>query len=174
MADTTQEFRGKVGGMSEDEMETFLDRGVCARVACIDLEGNPYVTVVWHEWRDGAFWFVGRQRAAWCEYMKSDARVSIVVDVPDTLEKVFCSATAEVVEEPNVGGDWVGVAERMAVRYLRPDGPTYLTPTLKQPRWLIKATPVDLQTWQGVGWARRYWVNETGGPSYDEAHGFEQ
>ena len=174
MADTTQEFRGKVGGMSEDEMETFLDRGVCARVACIDLEGNPYVTVVWHEWRDGAFWFAGRQRAAWCEYMKSDARVSIVVDVPDTLEKVFCSATAEVVEEPNVGGDWVGVAERMAVRYLGPDGPTYLTPTLKQPRWLIKATPVDLQTWQGVGWARRYWVNETGGPSYDEAHGFEQ
>ena len=94
MADTTQEFRGKVGAMSEDEMETFLGRGVCARVACLDLEGNPYVTVVWHEWRDGAFWFVGRQRAAWCEFMKKDARVSIVVDVPDTLEKVFCGARA--------------------------------------------------------------------------------
>jgi len=174
VSDTSQEYRGKVGGMSEAEMQVFLEKGVCARVACLDTDGNPYVTVVWHEWRDGAFWFVGRKHAGWCEFMANDDRVSIVVDVPDTLEKVWCKATAEVIEEPNVGGEWVSIAERMSVRYLGPDGPTYLTASLQQPRWLIKATPTELQTWQGVGWARRYWVKDTGGPGYDEAHGFDK
>lgn len=174
MSESTQEFRGKIGGMSEEEMTTFLERGVCARVACLDLEGNPYVTVVWHEWRDGAFWFVGRQRASWCEYLAKDGRMSLVIDVPNTLEKVWCTGVAEVVEEPNVGGAWVSIAERMSVRYLGPDGPSYLTPTMNQPRWLFKATPTELQTWQGAAWARRYWVDGSDGPSYDEAHGFEK
>ena len=55
----------------------------------------------------------------------------------------------------------------MSVRYLGPNGPTYLEPTLDQPRWLFKITPTWIQTWQGVGWARV----EGGGTSYEEAHG---
>ena len=38
-------------------------------------------------------------------------------------------------------------------------------------RWLFKITPAWLQTWQGVGWARRYWVEDAAGPSFEEAHG---
>ena len=104
------------------------------------------------------------------EHLKRDPRVSFTIDVPDTLEKVIGQGNAELVEEPNVGGQWVEVATRMSVRYLGPNGPTYLEPTLDQPRWLFKITPTWTQTWQGVGWARRYWV-EGGGTSYEEAHG---
>ena len=77
---------------------------------------------------------------------------------------------AELVERPNVGGEWVPIATRMSYRYLGENGPTYLESTMKQPRWLFRIKPESFETWQGVGWARRYWVEETGGPSYEEAH----
>jgi hypothetical protein len=92
------------------------------------------------------------------------------VDDPTTLEKVIGRGVAELVEQPNVGGKWVEVATRMSVRYLGPDGPKYLTPTLHQPRWLFRFSPQGVQTWQGVGWARRYWVEDSGGPTYEDAH----
>jgi hypothetical protein len=58
----------------------------------------------------------------------------------------------------------------MSYRYLGENGPTYLTSTMKQPRWLFKIKPDSFETWQGVGWARRYWVEGTGGDTYEEAH----
>ena len=42
--------------------------------------------------------------------------------------------------------------------------------TSLQKRWLFRFQPTNVRTWQGVGWARRYWVDEGGGPTYDEAH----
>ena len=171
MSDTSEEWRGRVGGMSEDEMEAFLAGGTVMRLACLDDGGDPYCVPCWQEWRDGCFWVVPRQRSKWARYLQRDGRCAFTVDVPETLEKVIGKGVAEVVEEPNLGGQWVEVANRMAVRYLGPNGPSYLVPTLNQPRWLLKITPTRIQTWQGVGWARSYWVQETGGPTYEEAHG---
>ena len=65
MSETSQEWRGKVGGMSEEERDAFLERGVVMRLACLDADGYPYVVPCWHEWRDGAFWVVPRQRSVW-------------------------------------------------------------------------------------------------------------
>ena len=171
MSETKEEWRGKVGGMDDDEVEAFLGRGIVMRLACLDDKGEPYCFPCWHEWRDGYFWVVPRQRSKWGRYLKADGRCAFTIDVPDTLEKVMGKGVAELVEEPNVGGQWVEVANRMAVRYLGPNGPSYLVPTLNQPRWLFKIKPTGLKTWQGVGWARSYWVEGTGGPSYEEAHG---
>jgi len=92
------------------------------------------------------------------------------VDDDQTMEKIICEGVAELVEENVVEGKWVGIAEKMAVRYLGPDGPTYLVPTLNQPRWLFRLRPTKLRSWQGVGWAKSYWVNSTGGPSWEAAH----
>ena len=171
MSDTSEEWRGRVGGMNEEEMEAFLAGGTVMRLACLDDGGDPYCVPCWQEWRDGCFWVVPRQRSKWARYLQRDGRCAFTVDVPETLEKVIGKGVAEVVEEPNLGGQWVEVANRMAVRYLGPNGPSYLVPTLNQPRWLLKITPTRIQTWQGVGWGRSYWVEETGGPTYEEAHG---
>ena len=43
MSETSQEWRGKVGGMSDEERDAFLERGVVMRLACLDAEGRPYV-----------------------------------------------------------------------------------------------------------------------------------
>lgn len=171
MSETREEWRGKVGAMDAAEVEAFLARGIVMRLACLDEEGAPYVVPCWHEWRDGCFWVIPRQRSRWARYLQRDGRCAFTIDVPDTLEKVIGKGVAEVVEEPNVGGAWVEIANRMAVRYLGPHGPEYLVPTLQQPRWLFRIRPTRMQTWQGVGWARSYWVEDTGGPSYEQAHG---
>jgi len=163
-------WRGKVGGMSDEERERFLAKGKTMRLACLNPDGTPYITVCWHDWHDGYFWLVPRKRSHWAELLKADGRLSFVVDDDKTMEKVTGTGVAEVVEEPNIGGAWVGVANRMSVRYLGENGPTYLIPTLNQPRWLFRFKPAKVKTWQGVGWARRYWVEDTGGPTYEEAH----
>jgi hypothetical protein len=171
MSETTDEtWRGQLGPKTKEQQEEFLARGLAMRLACIRPSGHPHVTVVWHEWRDDAFWLVVRERAAWVEYLKNDPRCSFIIDVPETLEKVWGDGIAEIVEEPNVGGAWVPVCERMAIRYLGADGMSYMVPTLRQPRWLIRIDPVKMQSWQGVGWHPRYWVEGTGGPSWQEAH----
>ena len=166
----TESWRGKVRGMTEDEMEAFLARNEMMHIACLRPDGWPYVTVCWHEWRDGLFWVIPRKRSRWAEYLKADPRVSFVIDNPATLEKVFGEGEAELVEEPCLGGKWVEIATRMSVRYLGEHGPDYLEPTLTQPRWLFRIKPKGIKTWQGVGWARRYWIEDTGGPTYEEVH----
>jgi hypothetical protein len=171
MTETKEEWRGKVGGMSADEMEAFLAQGIVMRLACLDPDGAPYVVPCWYEWDGSAFWVIPRQRSVWAEYLKNDPRCAFTIDVLETVEKVMGKGTAELVEEPNVGGKWVEIGNRMAVRYLGPNGPNYLVPTLQQPRWLFRITPSELKTWQGVGWARRYWVEDSGGPTYEQAHG---
>lgn len=163
-------WRGKLGRMSDEEREAFLAEGRVMRIACLKADGSPSITVCWHDWHDGYFWLVPRQRAKWAELLRDDGRLSFVIDDEKTMQKVIGDGVAKLVEEPNVGGAWVPVATRMAVRYLGPDGPSYLAPTLNQPRWLFRFRPTDVKTWQGVGWAKRYWVQGTGGPTYEEAH----
>lgn len=72
------------------------------------------------------------------------------------MRKVIVKGEAEVVEEPNVGGRWVEVAERMSIRYLGKHGPDYLQPPINEPRWLLFVRPVHTTTWQGVDWAPKY------------------
>ena len=159
----------RYGGMTPEEIDTFLGKGINVYLACLQPDGSPYAVVSWHEWREGCLWLVPRERSRWAEYLKNDPRVSFVVE--EANRKVWGEGLAEVVEEPNVGGRWVDVATRMAVRYLGENGPTYLVPTLDQPRWLFRIKPGQIQTWHGVAWARRYWVEERAGPGYEEAFG---
>lgn len=169
MSETSQTWRGKVRGMTPEEMEDFLQQGLTMQLACLKQNGDPYITICWHEWRDGYFWVIPRQRSRWAGYLKADPRVAFTIERAP-IDKILAEGKAECVEEPNVGGQWVEIATRMTYRYLGENGPQYLVPTLQQPRWLFRIKPDKIQTWQGVGWARRYWVEGTGGPSYEEAH----
>jgi hypothetical protein len=157
--------------MTETQRDEFLSLGINMYLACLEPGGRPYVAVCWHEWHDGCFWVVPRQRSLWAEYLARSPAVSFVIENPQSLGKVIGEGEAELVERPNVAGKWVRIAERMSLRYLGENGPRYLRPTLNQPRWLFRIRPTKMRTWQGIGWARHYWVEGTGGPSYEEAHG---
>lgn len=155
----SEAWRGKIGVMSDDERDAFLAGDTLARLAVLDDEGWPYVQPVWYQWdpADGVFWVIARKKSAWAGYMRRNPRVALTIDgATSPYPKVTVQGTAEVVEEPNVGGRWVEIAKQMAVRYLGEHGPDYLVPTLDKPRWLFKVTPRTLVTWQGVDWHPRY------------------
>ena len=142
--------------MSQPELEEFLAGGVICRLSCMDEDGWPYVVPVWFEYSDGGFYVIPRERSAWARHLQRDGRVSLCIDERDPLRKVQVKGQAQVVEEPNVGGRWVQIANRMSYRYLGEHGPDYLVPTLNEPRWLLFIRPLKLTTWQGVDWAPRY------------------
>ena len=158
MADARQgeEWRGKIGRMTAEDMAEFLSGNQLCRFSCLDDEGWPYTVPVWFEYSDGGFYIIPRERSIWAGYAQRDPRVALCIDEPDTLRKVLVKGEAEIVEEPNVGGRWVEIARRMSYRYLGEHGPDYLVPTLNEPRWLIFVRPLQLTTWQGVDWAQRY------------------
>ena len=151
-----QSWRGKVGRLAGDEVASFLEGPQLLRLACLDLEGWPYAVPCWYEWDGESFWVVPRERSAWGRYLANEPRCAFTIDEDDAQRKVTAQARAHLVEEPNVGGDWVPIATRMSVRYLGENGPKYLEPTLDKPRWLFRLEPVTLKTWQGQDWAAKY------------------
>jgi hypothetical protein len=159
---TDETWRGKVGKLDEAETEAFLAGGLVARLACLDADGWPYVVPTWYQFADGGFWIIPRQRSAWAAHLERDGRVSLAIDEPVApYRKVLVKGNAELVERPNVGGRWVGIANEMSYRYLGEHGPDYLVPTLNEPRWLFFVRPVTMTTWQGVDWAQKYKTAET-------------
>jgi general stress protein 26 len=157
-----ESWRGKVGGMGDQEVIDFLAGNTVCRMGCLDGDGWPYVVPIWYEYNDDGFYLVPRERSIWAKYIQKDPRVSLCIDVADGLRKVMVKGTGEIVEEANVGGKWVDIATRMSVRYLGVNGPDYLAPTLPEPRWLIFVKPEKMVTWQGVDWAKRYKTTDWG------------
>lgn len=154
-----QTWRGKIGKLDDADLDDLFSGGIVARIATLDADGWPYVVPAWFEWdvNERAFWFIARERSVWARHMVADSRVALSIDDEAApYRKVQVQGTAEIVEEPNVGGAWVPIANRMATRYLGEHGPDYLEPTLDKPRWLIRVRPVKMQTWQGVEWAKKY------------------
>jgi hypothetical protein len=117
----------------------------------------------WYQWADGGFYIIPRARSKWANFMANDGRVSLSIDSnsPPYI-KIQTQGTAELLEEPNVGGRWVEIATEMSIRYLGENGPKYLVPTLSEPRWLFFVRPTSLSSWQGTDWAKRYKHSEWG------------
>jgi nitroimidazol reductase NimA-like FMN-containing flavoprotein (pyridoxamine 5'-phosphate oxidase superfamily) len=144
--------------LSGAELEAFLAGPWNAKVGCLTDTGAPYVVPAWYEWDERDFWLIARARSIWAQYLQRDPRVCLCIDEEASPHRrVQVLGQAEIVETPNVGGRWVPIAERMANRYLGPDGgPRYLVPTLDRPRWLIRVRPEQLTTWSGGEWHPRY------------------
>lgn len=146
---------GSEGRLSPEELDTFLALPLLCRLACLDGRGWPYVVPVWFEWDGAGFWIIPRKRSAWAAHLAADPRVGLSID-DESGKRVVCQGTAQLVEEPNVGGRWVEIGRRMAVRYRGEAGAAYLEATLDQERWLFRVTPDHLITWNGAGWHEKY------------------
>lgn len=152
-----EQWRGKIGKLTEEEMDEFLSGDPFCRLGCLDDGGWPYVVPCWFEYSDGGFYIIPRAKSAWAGCIQRDPRVFLCIDDSTRYNRrVLVKGAATILEEPNVGGRWVEIARRMSVRYLGERGPDYLEPTLVEPRWLLFIRPLKITTWQGVGWAQRY------------------
>jgi nitroimidazol reductase NimA-like FMN-containing flavoprotein (pyridoxamine 5'-phosphate oxidase superfamily) len=152
-----EEWRGKIGKLTEEEMNAFLAGNPFCRLGCIDADGWPYVVPCWFEYSDGGYYIIPRERSAWARYIQRNPKVFLCIDDSTVYNvRVLVKGEATVLEEPNVGGKWVEIARRMSVRYLGEHGPDYLEPTMVEPRWLLFVKPLKTMTWQGVQWPERY------------------
>lgn len=158
----SEEWRGKVGKLSDEELSEFLSTDAICRLGVLDNDGWPYVVPIWFLYKDDGFYIIPRERSVWAEYMANDPRVYLTIDETGRQRKVMVKGEAQLLERPNVGGKWVDFANEMSVRYLGPNGPSYLVPTLTEPRWLFFVKPIELKSWQGVDWAKRYKHSEWG------------
>jgi Pyridoxamine 5'-phosphate oxidase len=155
-------------GMTPEERDAFLgsrDSAWLLKLAVLKPDGWPFVTPIWYQWRDGAFYVVGRKRSAWVQDLIRDPRCSVCVDeeaMPPAggLRKVLARCTATVLEGPVTadGSQWLPVADEMALRYAGEKGQEGLKASYGWERYLVRLDPVEggMTTWQGVGWAKRY------------------
>ena len=95
----SESWRGKVGGMTQDEMEEFLAGKVLCRLGVLDRDGWPYVVPVWYQYKDGGFYIIPRERSNWARYMENDKRVYLDIDEEGSLRKVLVKGEAELVED---------------------------------------------------------------------------
>ena len=142
-------------GMNQVQLNAFLDSDVLCRLACLDEDGHPYAVPCWFLHAEGGFYVVARERSAWAAYLQRDARVSLCIDADDG-RRVLVKGLAELIERPNVGGRWVEIARKMALRYRGEAGLDYLERSLNEPRWLFFVEPEKMYSWLGGGWAQRY------------------
>lgn len=159
-------WRGqKIGAMSVEEMNEFLQGPWIARVACLKPDGWPYIVPSWYHWDGIAFYVVPRARSMWAHYIARDPRVSLVVDEPiPPIRKVICEGTGVVLEaavgpylENGEKSLWNLIGERYTgPRYLGPRAQEYRGSVNVEPCWTIKIVPRKLTTWQGFDWHPRY------------------
>lgn len=153
----SESWRGKVGRMTQEEVDAFLAGSRLMRIACLKEDGRPYVVPIWYEWDGKGFWVIPRKKSFWAQCLLKQKYCAATIDEEQPpLRKILVEGEAELIEEPNVGGKWVPIAERMSIRYLGEHGPEYLQPTLEDPRWLFRIHPSKMTTWQGVAWAKKY------------------
>ena len=160
-----RDWRGKLGGMSREEVDAFLAGPWIARLACLKPDGWPYIVPTWYRWDGESFWVVPRKRSQWAHYLAADPRVSLVVDEPEPpIRKVICEGRAEIVETP-VGpfldnGEkslWNRIGEEhTGPRYLGERAAEYRGSVNVEPCWTIRIVADKLTTWQGFGWHPRY------------------
>jgi hypothetical protein len=143
-----EEWRGKIGRLSQADMEEFLSGDVLCRLSCLDTERWPYTVPIWFAYRDDRFYIIPRERSVWARYVQRDPRVFLCIDEQGRQRRVLVRGEAHVIEEPNVGGEWVEIAKEMSYRYLGEHGPDCMVPTLNEPRWLILGKPQKITTWQ--------------------------
>lgn len=96
------------------------------------------------------------QSAPQCDATIDEASAADEENETGVQRRFIAQCEAVIVEEPNVGGRWVEVARTMSIRYYGENGPIYLEPTMSWKRWLIRLDPVNVKTWQGIAWPKRY------------------
>jgi PPOX class probable F420-dependent enzyme len=153
----------EVGGLDEDELRRFLAEPWNARIATMAPDGWPYLTPVWYEFEADrrVFLVVGRERAEWVRHIRETPRVALHVadDLHSQHTRVLVQGRAELVEgpmAPAASPRLQELTERLSLRYLGPNGPTYAARTAGRPRVLVRLVPERWRTWTGQEWHPRY------------------
>jgi nitroimidazol reductase NimA-like FMN-containing flavoprotein (pyridoxamine 5'-phosphate oxidase superfamily) len=158
------------GPLSAAELDAFLEQPLLLKLACLRPDGWPYVIPLWFAWHDQKLYVVGRERAVWIDFIRREPRVGVLIDEEERRHRrVQIQATAAVVEGPlqreGRSERWRLLGGLLSKRYMADEqGRAYATLTAERPRFLVEITPLQISTWRGGPWHRRYYVPEPAEP----------
>lgn len=143
---------------------------IFVKIGTTGPDGWPSVNPAWYEYDGECFWLVTKELAGFCQNMRRDPRVSLLIDNPEPpYRRVMVRGRAEFVD-----ADWVELARRMVLRYLGPEGMDYFEATLHLPRVLVRIRPERVSTWDGGGIDRTFskparWHDVAAGQTLEQA-----
>ncbi|MBM3956907.1 MAG: pyridoxamine 5'-phosphate oxidase family protein [Gemmatimonadetes bacterium] len=145
-------------GLTSEEIDRFLSGPVTARLGTVKPDGAPYVVPVWQQWDGESMWIIPRERSSFVEHIRHEPRVCLsCADDGPGHRRVLIEGVAEIVEGPaRMSGRMLEIARDMAVRYMGPEGPRYLSATAERPRYLVRVRVTGMRSWQGGEWHPRY------------------
>jgi hypothetical protein len=125
---------------------------------------------LWFAWFERKLYVVARERAVWVEYIRREPRVGVLIDEEARRHRrVQMTATAAIVEGPVPRGQgsarWRQLDQLLVGRYMSDaPGQAYAQLTADRPRYLVELTPVQVTTWSGGLWHRRYYERAVAAP----------
>ncbi len=149
--------------LSPAELEAFLAQPLLLKLACLRPDNWPYIVPLWFAWFEHKLYVVGRERAVWVDYIRGEPRVGVLIDEEARRHRrVQMTATAAVVEGPvpraQGSARWRQLDPLLVDRYMSDaPGQAYAELTADRPRYLVELTPVQVTTWSGGPWHRRYY-----------------
>jgi nitroimidazol reductase NimA-like FMN-containing flavoprotein (pyridoxamine 5'-phosphate oxidase superfamily) len=155
------------GPLNASELDEFLAQPLLLKLACVRPDGWPYVIPLWFAWSDRRLYVVGRERAVWIAYIRQQPRVGVLIDEDARRHRrVQMTAIAEAVEGPTPRGQgterWRRLDALLGARYMADEqGRAYAELTAERPRFLVEITPVQITSWRGGPWHRRYYEAES-------------
>jgi nitroimidazol reductase NimA-like FMN-containing flavoprotein (pyridoxamine 5'-phosphate oxidase superfamily) len=158
------------GPLSPAELDEFLREPRLLKLACLRPDGWPYLVPLWFAWHEGRIYVVGRERAAWVEFIRAQERVGVLIDEEERRHRrVQMTAIARVVEGPVTSEGrserWQQIGRALTARYMADEsGRAYAELTAARPRVLVEIEPVQVATWRGGPWHRRYYADPEAAP----------
>ena len=158
------------GPLTAAQLDEFLAQPLLLKLACVRPDGWPYVIPLWFAWHERKLYVVARERSVWIAYIRREPRVGVLIDEEARRHRrVQMTASAAVVEGPTRRADrskrWRQLGLLLSARYMADEqGQAYAELTAERPRFLVEITPLQVTSWRGGPWHRRYYVSEPAAP----------
>jgi nitroimidazol reductase NimA-like FMN-containing flavoprotein (pyridoxamine 5'-phosphate oxidase superfamily) len=158
------------GPLHASELDEFLALPLLLRLGCVRPDGWPYLIPLWFAWYEAKLYVVGRERAVWIDYIRREPRVGVLIDEESRRHRrVQMTATAALTEGPVTRAQgsprWQQIDEFLKARYMADEpGRAYAQLTADRPRFLVEISPVQITSWSGGPWHRRYYTAEPAAP----------
>ncbi len=141
--------------LTRSQMEEFFTIGPnIMKLSTLAPDGHPYVVPVWFWWESEKFLVAARRQNEWIKHIESDPRVGACIDTADApYTRVLIKGTASIVDR-----SWTGEWKPLAVRYIGQEaGHAYYEKTKAIPRVLVSIDPMQILSWAGSDWHRKYY-----------------
>ena len=146
--------------MSKDEIDSFLNQKLVARLSSIRADGYPHVTPLWYVWDGEALWFIlgsGERPRQHIRNLRRDPKLCVIIDRESRIEEpgvydaqgVVVRGTAELSNDETLQAE---VTRKLMKRYFGEQGEQDIDLLLQdgkpgKNRVIAKVKPEKIYAW---------------------------